>query len=92
MSMLPLLTLYFPPNIREFCKNFVSLHGEPGFVPNFFQDHILTNPSRSTALNYNFEVLGYETPYFIINASKKITLTIAVLIMGPMVLGVATLL
>ena len=87
--MLPLLTLYFPPNIREFCKNFVSLHGEPGFVPNFFQDYILKNPSRTTALNYNFEVLGYETPYFIINASKKITLTVGVLLIGPIVLTVA---
>ena len=89
--MIPMMSLYFPPNMRTFCKILVPLHGEPGFVPNLFQDYILPDTSQSSVGNYNFEVLGYQTPYFIVNAAKKITLTFAVLIIGPIFMGIAYL-
>ena len=69
--------------MRAFCKVLVPLHGEPGFVPNFFKDFILTKASKMEPYNYNFGILGYETSYFILNASKKVTLTLAVVILGP---------
>ena len=81
--MLPLMSIQFPPNIKLFCQNLVPLHGEPGFVPNFFEECILTGDEYSKPLNPHFDILGYKSTFFIINASRKITLTLTVLVLAP---------
>jgi len=40
MSLTPLFNLNLPPNFREFSKNLAVLHGEPGFLPNVFENFI----------------------------------------------------
>ena len=87
--MIPLMSLYYPPNIIEFCKILVPLHGEPTFLPNIFEEVVFSSGLKFKPYSYNYELMGYKTSFFIINAGRKILLTSGVMVLMPLVMLVA---
>lgn len=56
MSFIPLLNLNLPANFREFSKNLAALHGEPGALPNLFEN-VVENKNMKPYNDY-FSLMG----------------------------------
>ena len=56
MSFVPLFNLNLPGNFREFSKNLAALHGEPGILPNLFENFI--NSTELEPYNDFFDLMS----------------------------------
>ena len=92
VSLIPLFSMNFPAMIIEYSKFLTPLHGEPGFLPNIFEDYVFTNGHLNLeAYNDNFMLMGFSTKYFIMNTAKKILLTLIILFMLPIIVMIYSL-
>lgn len=86
VSLIPLFTMNFPAMVIEYSKFLIPLHGEPGFIPNIFEEHVFSNDHLDLEpYNDNFLLMGFTTKYFIMNTAKKVLLTLIIAFTLPIV-------
>ena len=59
IALLPLLSLTFPANFIDYAKFLAVVNGEPGAIPNVFEDFVFSNGDLvQGAFNSNYELMG----------------------------------
>jgi len=80
MSFTPLLSLEMPSVFRLYSKQLIGIHGQISLIPNEFKR--LSTNLRIKPYNDYFELMSFETKFFLLNSGSNIEIWIAILLLG----------
>ncbi len=90
INLLPLLSLYFPPNVTRMFGFFAFANAESDTMQNLFEDYVIDGDNlRRESYSPRFEELGYESTSILINSGSQLFLSGIILIVYPLVFALS---